>query len=78
MTKIDDYLKSINGTRRNMPQWANMTFDYSMFENGLVIDDDGSFMMAVNGTFFDGGKSYSTAYSPPGTFAFHFTKMFNG
>ena len=74
--KIDGSLR-INGTRKNMPKWANITFDYSMFENGLNVYDDTTFEMSVNGTFFDGSKNYKTAYSPI-TYEAHFSKMFNG
>ena len=63
LEKIDSFLR-INGTRRNMPKVANMTIDYSMFENGLRIDSDDSFSMTVNGTFFDGSKEYQTPFEP--------------
>ena len=55
--KIDSYLR-VNGTRHSLTKMANITIDYSMFENGIRIDSDDSFSMTVNGTFFDPTKEY--------------------
>jgi len=62
-TTIDEDLAKY-GTQLTIPFLGGVTIDYGQLAGSPKITDDASFMLAVNGTFFDINKTTSSPYHP--------------